>query len=217
MRILTIIISVFLFVFCFYLGVQLQERSEQVQKIEALNGHQQEQIEALTGKIENLQRKIRWEEVLEVEKTSYSKHEVFNIVNAILDATETYDLEPELILAVIMTESDFNKNAVSNRGAFGLMQLLPSTARELARELNMEWSGLKQLQEPGYNIKLGSYYLRKLMRGYNNLDLALTAYNMGPGRLDALRQSDEAIPSDYSSKVREYYRAVKGKAGSSSS
>ena len=92
-------------------------------------------------------------------------------------ASREHNLEEGLIQAVIHVESAFNPNAVSPKGAQGLMQLLPSTAREL---------GVRNSFSPEENVRGGSGYLAFLIRKYNgNLRLALAAYNAGQGAVEA--------------------------------
>ncbi len=89
----------------------------------------------------------------------------------ILRAASRHALEPALIRAVIMAESSYNPRAVSNRGAKGLMQLMPATAAEL---------GVVDSFDPEQNINGGAKYLRKLMDRFDNdVRLALAAYNAG--------------------------------------
>ena len=94
-----------------------------------------------------------------------------------------YGFDSRLILAVIKTESGFNKDAKSGAGALGLMQLLPSTADFIADKI--EYGKLKDgdLFVPEINIKLGCAYLRYLADKFGVLRLALYAYNAGEGNV----------------------------------
>ena len=95
-----------------------------------------------------------------------------------------HDDHKEIMLSMIRQESKFDKKAKSRANALGLMQLLPSTAMELARDLQIEYQE-SSLLDPEYNIMLGRHYLTKLLKTYNNsLVLALAAYNAGPGNVN---------------------------------
>jgi soluble lytic murein transglycosylase len=122
-----------------------------------------------------------------------------------------YDLEPELILAVIFTESSFNVHAESPKGAVGLMQLMPATALAVADELQLEWKGRQLLTDPQINILLGTSYLRYLMKMYDEqgLDYALAAYNVGPSRLDELIRERGHPPARYAEKVRSVSEEIR--------
>jgi soluble lytic murein transglycosylase-like protein len=98
-------------------------------------------------------------------------------------AAHSHAVRPELVRAVILVESAFNPRAVSSRGAVGLMQLLPATARRY---------GVADAFDPEQNITAGVHYLRDLLTRYgNNLELTLAAYNAGE---DAVERYGHSIP-----------------------
>jgi len=93
-------------------------------------------------------------------------------------------LAPEWILSLIRQESSFRYDVKSPANAVGLMQLLPSTAAELARDHRLKDFGPDSLLNPDVNIKLGSIYLARLIKNFNgNIPIALAAYNTGQGRM----------------------------------
>jgi len=90
----------------------------------------------------------------------------------ILRKSRKYNLDPSLVRAIITVESNWQPYAVSKKGAMGLMQLMPATAREI---------GIRNPFDPEQNIEGGTRYLRTLLDMFNNdLRLALAAYNAGP-------------------------------------
>jgi hypothetical protein len=91
--------------------------------------------------------------------------------NIVLQAAEEYDVDPALIKAIIMAESNNNPQAVSHRGAQGLMQLMPTTAK---------WLGVEDSFNPAANIDAGVRYFKCLLDRFNgDIKLALAAYNAG--------------------------------------
>jgi soluble lytic murein transglycosylase-like protein len=91
-------------------------------------------------------------------------------------AGERHQLDPDFINSVIRAESGFHQNAVSKKGALGLMQLMPGTASQL---------GVSNPFDPSSNVEGGTKYLRDLLEKYNfDVFKALAAYNAGPKRVD---------------------------------
>lgn len=108
--------------------------------------------------------------------TSTSSSSSSNYDEIIQAAAEKYQIPEKLISSVIKVESNFNANATSYAGASGLMQLMPSTAKSL---------GVQNVFNPTDNIMGGAKYLKQMLTKYNgNIELALAAYNAGPGNVD---------------------------------
>ncbi|MDY6856294.1 MAG: lytic transglycosylase domain-containing protein [Thermodesulfobacteriota bacterium] len=106
---------------------------------------------------------------LHVKKAEQSFHTI------IMQASIRHNVDPALVKAVILAESSFNPNAISYKGAEGLMQLMPKTARGL---------GVHDSFNPEHNIKGGVKYLKRLLDRFNgDIKLALAAYNAGTGKV----------------------------------
>ncbi len=100
--------------------------------------------------------------------------------------SKNYSLDGELVLSLIRQESAFATKAVSRSNALGLMQLIPLTADEVAKDLSFKSLRIPdEVFNPKINIQMGSHYLAKMLRKFNGqVPLALAAYNAGPTRLD---------------------------------
>jgi soluble lytic murein transglycosylase len=94
---------------------------------------------------------------------------------------DTSQVEKALIYSIVRQESNFDPEAESYKGALGLMQLMPATAKSVAKSLNIDFNKERLTSDHNYNIKLGSSYLRSLIEKYEgSYPLAIAAYNAGP-------------------------------------
>jgi len=129
--------------------------------------------------------------------------EVDSITSSILGYSEKYGVDPRLIIAVILTESRFNPNATSRRGAMGLAQLMPGTARGM---------GVDNAYNPEQNISASVRLMRGNLDKFGDLALALSAYNAGAG---AVKRHGGIPPyretRNYIAKVTSTYNALCGK------
>jgi soluble lytic murein transglycosylase len=106
-----------------------------------------------------------------------------------------YDLDAALLAAVIYRESKFDADARSSSGALGLMQLLPETAEGIAQLTGGSRFEVDDLFDPEINVRYGSFYLRRLLRKYDDERLALAAYNAGQANVDEwIASGEEEIP-----------------------
>ena len=188
----------------FVLGVRFQARVESRSAPRALIEIQKARIGKLQQDGMRLRTALLLRDYLEEVRLRIARDTYQTMVDAIADASIRFGVPPETILAVIRIESTFDVEATSEAGAVGLMQLLPSTAEEIARELRMEWAGEETLRDPAANIEMGTYYLTKLLGRFNDLSLALAAYNEGPGRVAARGTENASLSTDYTRKVLAY-------------
>ena len=141
------------------------------------------------------------EKVIAQRNTSASESKAFvsrDYSPYVQKAALKYEIEPELIHAVIRTESNGNHRAISKKGAMGLMQLMPSTANDL---------NVGNPFNPEENIEGGTKYLRYLLEKFNgNLTLALAAYNSGPKTVEKYGNVPPISETrQYVNKVFSYY------------
>lgn len=101
--------------------------------------------------------------------------------------SQMYNVDENLVYAVIKAESNFDPNAKSSKNAIGLMQLMENTAKDITKKVDLQISDnelSEKLQETDININLGTKYLAILLERYNNVEIAITAYNAGIGTVD---------------------------------
>ncbi len=110
----------------------------------------------------------------------------------VLRLASEQSLPPSLVFGIVHQESGFDPAAKSRSGARGLMQLMPSTGKEVARRLGMSFS-TQRLFEPEYSLRLGTTYFRQMLGIFDNrVELALAGYNGGPGRIGRLWREQQS-------------------------
>lgn len=126
-----------------------------------------------------------------------------DLAGAIVRYADQHGHDPFLLLAVIEIESSYRPTAVSHKGAVGLMQIRPFVARAIHDEMTKgPLSSTKALYDPETNVRLGSYYLAKLIKAFDgDIKLALEAYNRGPTRLLRNMKQKPVLSLPYMNKV----------------
>lgn len=120
-------------------------------------------------------KNVRNQIMMKIYKLEYSEY--------VKKYAKEYDVDKYLIFAIIKAESNFDQDAVSHREAKGLMQLMYSTAEEIAKKVNVDLNE-ENILKPDININLGTKYISMLIQKYGNINLALAAYNAGSGNVD---------------------------------
>lgn len=95
-----------------------------------------------------------------------------------------YDVDPFFIAAIVRVESNYKKKHKSKKGAIGLMQLMPSTAKWILERADSGEYTMKSLERPDINIEVGAWYINSLYKQFNDNETAvIAAYNAGPGNV----------------------------------
>ncbi|MHB8110063.1 MAG: lytic transglycosylase domain-containing protein [Syntrophorhabdaceae bacterium] len=158
-----------------------------------------------TEKLPIIEKTINY---LKERKPGVAEDRIKIIANSVYQESRKYDLDYRLVLAIMKVESNFKNEAVSRRGARGLMQINPSSAKMIARESGVEVKGAKCLHEPEKNIKMGVSYLSKLNDMFDNIVSALHAYNAGPGRVKKPVSEEKVKTTSFTRKVMSEYRQI---------
>ena len=135
--------------------------------------------------------------------------------NTIKAESAKNNLDPYLVASLIRQESEFNPSVISYANAWGLMQLLPSTGKSLARQEGMTHFQTFQLLDPETNIRLGTRYLRQTLDRFGGVpEYALAAYNAGESRVEDWQSAgpysgiDEFVESIPFTQTRDYVQAI---------
>lgn len=105
------------------------------------------------------------------------------IAQIVYEESQKKHLDYRLVLAIMKVESNFRHDAISRKGARGLLQVKPSLAKHIARDAGIDWEDDTTLDEPAKNIRIGVHHFSRLLKDFENINLALHAYHVGPTRL----------------------------------
>ena len=152
----------------------------------------------------------------QIERMVYPKPEEYK--EYVEKYSKEYGVSENLIYAVIKTESGFDSSAVSNKGATGLMQIMPETFEWLTDDILHEYLDNGMLYDPETNIKYGTYYLSRLYGRFGDWNTAIAAYNGGEGNVsewlcdtrysdDGVKLNIDKIPEDFS-ETEKYVKKV---------
>lgn len=148
--------------------------------------------------------KTNWNMFSQKAKSNHNNNKTDVLHSIIKVNSEKYGVDYSLIAAVIKVESNFNARSISKKGAKGLMQLMPATYRQY---------GVSNPFDPVQNVRAGTSFLKDMIDQFKRIDMALAAYNAGPG---AIQKYKRIPPYDetrkYVKSVLYHYRKYKGKS-----
>jgi soluble lytic murein transglycosylase len=145
-------------------------------------------------------------EHLKAENISIEDGTARTIARVVYEESVHHGLDYRLVLALMKIESNFQDDAVSSKGARGLLQVKPSVAKFIAQDAGIRWNGHRTLDEPDSNIKIGIHFFSQLIKDFKNINLALKAYNMGPTRVKELSFESTQTTRGFSGLVMNEYR-----------
>jgi soluble lytic murein transglycosylase len=146
---------------------------------------------------------------LKGKKVTATDTKLKTIANSVYEESQKYAIDYRLILAVMKVESNFKSEAISRKGARGLLQIKPSLAKYIVKDTGMQEEGIISLHEPETNIKIGVNYLSKLLDMFEDLASALHAYNAGPSKVKKVGAALNTAPTTgFTKKVMNEYQQI---------
>jgi soluble lytic murein transglycosylase-like protein len=133
-------------------------------------------------------------------------HRIDRVQPIVHAAAREHGLPPDIVNGIIWVESRFVPTALGQKGPRGLMQIMPRTGRELARQLGRSYAPY----DPDFNIHAGSLYFARMVHRFDgNLRLALAAYNIGPAVVDRWMRDAEPLPGHSNAYVDNVFTAAR--------
>jgi len=130
-----------------------------------------------------------------------------NFVDLVAREAARQDVDFDLVASMIYAESRFRPDAVSHRGAIGLMQIMPETGAWIAEQMGLPPPSRAELRDVELNVRLGVWYLRYLLDRFGDLETALQAYNAGPTAAERWRNDGSSPHSETAAYVRRVLSA----------
>jgi len=131
------------------------------------------------------------------------------VARAVVKAEQAYGLPALLVLALIEQESHFRPKARGPGGSLGLMQLMPKSARAVAERHGIPWHGATTLHDPVKNVHLGVLYLSEMRDVFASTDLAMAAYNIGPGAVQRRLAKGLSCKGPYVTGVLQRFQSMR--------
>ena len=172
-------------------------------------------LDSLAQVRESLQRRLLLQTALvEASSGRIPSKQALILADEIDRNARLYRFDPLLILAVVITESEGNTQAVGRfssgtaSGAVGVMQVRPATARQTAQRMGIVVPDSGGLLDPAFNLTVGVAYLLQMIHRYGDLRLGIMAYNVGPRALESGLRGEVSLPEGYYRKVLRTYRKL---------
>jgi soluble lytic murein transglycosylase-like protein len=145
--------------------------------------------------------------IIRPHRPEVAESEIWRLAEVIHEETRRRQLDPLMILALILVESRFQPDAVSPAGARGIMQIMPETGRTLAADHGFPEARFtaESLDDPIVNLRLGIHYLHDLKKQFRDWTATLTAYNFGPGDTLNRIESNTALSEHFATLVIDAY------------
>jgi len=180
----------------------------------------------LNRRIAELEERLKVLDVIkDFSEGAMNENDQAKLADAVFSESRRFGYDPLMIVAIIVTESDFRPDAKSEVGATGLMQLMPFVGKDLAEQVvdkspnlwdnsrPMEWTGQKTLLDPIQNVRLGVLHLSTLILKFGNVRDGIRAYNSGPTRVKNRISAGQRLPKEYMQRVLKLYDELREKYG----
>lgn len=135
------------------------------------------------------------------------------VARALVNAEAEHGLSVVMTLAIIEQESRFDPHAKGPSGSLGLMQVQPSTARDVAKRHGLAWQSERTLYDPVQNVRIATAYLAEMRALFGSTDHAIAAFNIGPGNLKRLIAKRPLRHGPYLKKIHAHAKAMNAKYG----